>query len=851
MSVLNDATENTTHFNAGFALHEDDKALVKKLQEGDRTTMTPYDRQRAMYCQGLRAKATIDVLALGTSASQSMTAHNVKNSMNNNDRTTKECHTACYQSDHSALTVEITLNESNLIRRSGTTGSICSVIGNPNNYRVALLTHLQTDARGTRREHFHNWAQNTNRNYNGRRWRRTIHRLIKQCVQANMMRMMMGLPGNLTTRNAEQCHPERLQLKMIPKHRRERIIEMAGVGEIWSKQDQTHCNKQIHEYSIQHRLYTHAHNIRKRMHNCKHFKNVPFTRKRNAIGIFQETEMKLALENCIRRLTVWMEGHQRDNRQRSLITLWRTNSGGKSGTNSDETARTQYTSSTPDVFDCWELSILEKVAIRVSIKTCQLAAMKSANYRLSWNSIPMATTHWLKNGPVALMWSVRMTLLEPKHLAKIGKQHPKTLRNKEIALIKEKLNTVRKCSTISIPVTQRHDLPSKQKTYEQRTKLCMEAYKQRKHLKDLCNAVNNDEEQPDIPHYIADNSEKRNAIGQINNIQIAEIQGKHDSMVEIHPSWTYKEIGPGTAGQADDEDQLYKIPASICNIQQSRKLMEHAEKGTLKPELYARCRTAHDGITYLSGTTTYGTKQHYCKNMLFDTGCDFNITSAWYLRDMLGKEWKEMVKPIPGRTITTKMATGHASQAIGTITMEVTFAVTTLDGNDELDGPGPQPLVEVNQLVEGKEHQDEIGWTTTTKAIEYLVFEGIDLPVINGAPFLSHVVSDISCHDQAPTHARIHETPYVHGKKRKPPEQCVMMRRRRVAPLTQILVCCAQEDTWVSTLQPQLIAVAIPGCTKVAKVGVYKDGKIIDEEPNLDTNLGRVPLHYLMDTLQQ
>ena len=154
MTVLNDATENTTHFNAGFALHDDDKVLVKRLQEGDQATMSLYDRQRAMYCQGLRAKATIDVLALGRSASQSMTAHNVQNSMKDSDRTTKECHSACYQSDHSALTVEITLNESNMIRRSGITGSICSVIGDPSNYRAALLTQLRIDTRGAKKKAF-------------------------------------------------------------------------------------------------------------------------------------------------------------------------------------------------------------------------------------------------------------------------------------------------------------------------------------------------------------------------------------------------------------------------------------------------------------------------------------------------------------------------------------------------------------------------------------------------------------------------------------------------------------------------------------------------------------------------
>ena len=39
-----------------------------------------------------------------------------------------------------------------------------------------------------------------------------------------------------------------------------------------------------------------------------------------------------------------------------------------------------------------------------------------------------------------------MALLEPQHLARIGKQHPKALRNKEITLLKEQLNTVKKCS---------------------------------------------------------------------------------------------------------------------------------------------------------------------------------------------------------------------------------------------------------------------------------------------------------------------------------------------------------------------------------------------------------------------
>jgi hypothetical protein len=51
------------------------------------------------------------------------------------------------------------------------------------------------------------------------------------------------------------------------------------------------------------------------MYSCKHFKKVPFTRKRNATGIFQEEEMKLAFENYVHRLEVWMEDRDRDNGQ--------------------------------------------------------------------------------------------------------------------------------------------------------------------------------------------------------------------------------------------------------------------------------------------------------------------------------------------------------------------------------------------------------------------------------------------------------------------------------------------------------------------------------------------------------
>ena len=128
------------------------------------------------------------------------------------------------------------------------------------------------------------------------------------------MRMMMGLTCTITTGNLEQCHSERLQLEMIPKRRRECIIAMARIGETYSRQNQVHHNEQIHNHSLQHRLYTHAHNIRRRIHNCKYFKNVPFTRSRTATGIFTEEGTKLILENYICRSVEDMDGRSQSRR---------------------------------------------------------------------------------------------------------------------------------------------------------------------------------------------------------------------------------------------------------------------------------------------------------------------------------------------------------------------------------------------------------------------------------------------------------------------------------------------------------------------------------------------------------
>ena len=241
----------------------------------------------------------------------------------------------------------------------------------------------------------------------------------------------------------------------------------------------------------------------------------------------------------------------------------------------------------------------------------------------------------LKAGPVSLIWNVRMASITPQQLTTICKKCSKTLYNKEIALLKGKLGAIKQGSSISIAVSQRTDTSSREKATIRLLSHHAAVHRHRGLLTELRATLQVPAEPVDVPH-VSSAAQDLKVEGRTYAIGATDGSQLHNHAVELHPGWSYKEIAPDIAGQFDVSDKPYHIPDDIFNRKQSNNLMEHANKGTLTPELYSRSRTAHDGITYLSGTTTFGNKQKYCRSMLFDTGCGFNIASSWYLRDMLG-----------------------------------------------------------------------------------------------------------------------------------------------------------------------------------------------------------------------
>ena len=108
LNVMNCPDEHIPHFSINFALHEPDRILVERLRQND-DALSYKEREQAKYLQGVRAKATIDVMALCDLASQNVEVCNVQNSIKVKDSTAKECHMSCYNSDYSVLTAELVL----------------------------------------------------------------------------------------------------------------------------------------------------------------------------------------------------------------------------------------------------------------------------------------------------------------------------------------------------------------------------------------------------------------------------------------------------------------------------------------------------------------------------------------------------------------------------------------------------------------------------------------------------------------------------------------------------------------------------------------------------------------------
>ena len=161
--------------------------------------------------------------------------------------------------------------------------------------------------------------------------------------------------------------------------------------------------------------------------------------------------------------------------------------------------------------------------------------------------------------------------------------------------------------------------------------------------------------------------------GRVNNIGDAVVL-QYSPEVEVHHDWPYKDLDMESSGQLSD--RRARLPERICNMKDNKSYMERVAKGKGK-EIHSECRKKHNGLTCMSGTVAVGKKQLHCNSMLYDTGCDFNIVSTWFARQLLGQDWENQIRPLAGSTITARMSTGHATKAVGTLVLDVTFAVAT------------------------------------------------------------------------------------------------------------------------------------------------------------------------------
>ena len=146
-----------------------------------------------------------------------MEVRNVKNSMKAKDGTAKECYMSCYNSNHSVLTAELVFQTSHLMKRGPRSETVCRIIQNPDNYPIAVLTYT-SQVYIYRRYYFQIWAtaekSTTGRSLTcGFLWRRVLREAVKCCVQANSMRMMVGMTGSLDTIRPEQCNPDRFAVE--------------------------------------------------------------------------------------------------------------------------------------------------------------------------------------------------------------------------------------------------------------------------------------------------------------------------------------------------------------------------------------------------------------------------------------------------------------------------------------------------------------------------------------------------------------------------------------------------------------------------------------------------------------
>ena len=387
---------------------------------------------------------------------------------------------------------------------------------------------------------------------------------------------MLGMVGDHV--GAEIGTSSQLIIPVNNNGRIDKFREMATVGAAFcrNKQSQEQYNNKILSYGRQHRVYTHAHAIGKRAHNKRPFAAVPLT-KTTASGLFGKDQFRRTFALYVIELSKW--------RHTICINIWRDKV--KHDRVDFIIRKDEVQTLQTCIFQSWNMSNFGVIALQAGIQACLAKSREvpGAPAKQTWSSIPMFRTHFQTTGPVALIWSARMALLKPQHLAVIGIEQSKMARKRERELLETKLESVVNSSRVTIPQTKRIDLASRSKAFQQLVTHHLEIYKSRAMLTELYKPAIH----PDIGnvHYIASTltGTTKEQTNRMCSVRDATKETKSNS------GWTYRDISMETAGQyrvqTDDDyvfdngnDRQYKIPNHVCNVRRSRKLMQQAKDGT-------------------------------------------------------------------------------------------------------------------------------------------------------------------------------------------------------------------------------------------------------------------------------
>ena len=122
---------------------------------------------------------------------------------------------------------------------------------------------------------------------------------------------------------------------------------------------------------------------------------------------------------------------------------------------------------------------------------------------------------------------------------------------------------------------------------------------------------------------------------------------------------------------------------------------------------------------------------------------------------------------------------------------------------------------------------------------------GIGLAMIHGALFFGQITVGFHMRNPIATTCRLRDIAY-NPEASGEPSYLVLPWRRRTTRVSQTLVWCVSEDTWVAQKSHQTVNADTTRCGRVLDTTVLKNGELSEEEGGVNSTLPRVNLQYSM-----